>query len=221
MFRRVYSRNAYHIGPALAGGRRCRLTRPDDAGLLDGRIRPNVMWAMDLQFDTTADGRTLKTLNVIDEFTRQAIAINFDPAIDADADADADGVVAVLTTSPGSEALRLRALRQRSQVLSSRRERLVSIRQRHDAFRPSWLVMVERLDRVAQRKATRRAAQPVALRLAVGGPRDHGSLALRLHRQRPRTAHGELSPTEFSRQWTTTRQPKPHSDWTTKRAPSR
>ena len=34
-------------------------------------IRPNVIWAMDFQFDTTADGRTLKMLNVIDEFTRE------------------------------------------------------------------------------------------------------------------------------------------------------
>lgn len=33
-------------------------------------IRPNVIWAMDFQFGTTADGRTLKMLNVIDEFTR-------------------------------------------------------------------------------------------------------------------------------------------------------
>ena len=53
-------------------------------------IRPNVMWAMDFQFDTTADGRTLKMLNVIDEFTREALAIEVDRAIDA------DGVVAVL-----------------------------------------------------------------------------------------------------------------------------
>ena len=29
-------------------------------------IRPNVIWAMDFQFDTTADGRTLKMLNIID-----------------------------------------------------------------------------------------------------------------------------------------------------------
>jgi putative transposase len=34
---------------------------------------PNVIWAMDFQFDTTADGRTLKMLNVIDEFTREAL----------------------------------------------------------------------------------------------------------------------------------------------------
>ena len=34
-------------------------------------IRPNVLWALDFQFDTTVDGRTLKMLNVIDEFTRE------------------------------------------------------------------------------------------------------------------------------------------------------
>ena len=53
-------------------------------------IRPNVIWAMDFQFDTTADGRTLKMLNVIDEFTREALDIHVDRRIDA------DGVVAVL-----------------------------------------------------------------------------------------------------------------------------
>ena len=53
-------------------------------------IRPNVLWAMDFQFDTTVDGRTLKMLNVIDEFTREALAIIVDRSIDA------DSVVAVL-----------------------------------------------------------------------------------------------------------------------------
>jgi transposase InsO family protein len=46
--------------------------------------------AMDFQFDTTADGRTIKLLNVIDEFTREALAIEVDRGIDA------DGVVDVL-----------------------------------------------------------------------------------------------------------------------------
>jgi putative transposase len=53
-------------------------------------IRPNVIWAMDFQFDTTADGRTVTMLNVIDEFTREA------PAIEVDRGIDADGVVDVL-----------------------------------------------------------------------------------------------------------------------------
>ena len=48
-------------------------------------IRPNVVWALDFQFDQTADGRVLKLLNVIDEFTREALAIDVDRSIDADA----------------------------------------------------------------------------------------------------------------------------------------
>jgi len=53
-------------------------------------IRPNIVWAMDFQFDTTADGRQIKFLNIIDEFTREALAIEIDRSINA------DDVVAVL-----------------------------------------------------------------------------------------------------------------------------
>ena len=53
-------------------------------------IRTNVLWALDFQFDVTVDGRTLKLLNVIDEFTRECLAIEVDRSIDA------DGVVRVL-----------------------------------------------------------------------------------------------------------------------------
>ncbi len=45
---------------------------------------PNQVWALDFQFDVTADGRTLKLLNIVDEFTRQALAIITDRSIDAD-----------------------------------------------------------------------------------------------------------------------------------------
>jgi putative transposase len=48
-------------------------------------IRPNVVWALDFQFNQTADGRTIKLLNVIDEFTREALAIEIKRSIDADA----------------------------------------------------------------------------------------------------------------------------------------
>ncbi len=47
-------------------------------------IRPNVLWALDFQFDTTVDGRTLKLLNVVDEYTRECPAIVVDRRIDAD-----------------------------------------------------------------------------------------------------------------------------------------
>jgi len=47
-------------------------------------IRPNVVWALDFQFDQTTDGRTLKLLNVIDEYTRECLAIDVGHSIDAD-----------------------------------------------------------------------------------------------------------------------------------------
>jgi putative transposase len=53
-------------------------------------IRPNALWAMDFQFDLTVDGRTLKLLNVVDEFTREC------PAIVVARSINADRVVAVL-----------------------------------------------------------------------------------------------------------------------------
>jgi putative transposase len=57
-------------------------------GLLVGAmcpIRPNVVWALDFQIDQTADGRTIKLLNIIDEFTRECLTIEVDRSIDADA----------------------------------------------------------------------------------------------------------------------------------------
>jgi putative transposase len=43
------------------------------------------VWALDYQFDQTQDGRRLKLLNVVDEHTREALAIEVDRRIDADA----------------------------------------------------------------------------------------------------------------------------------------
>lgn len=47
-------------------------------------IRPDALWAMDFQFDRTIEGRQVKLLNVIDEFTREALAITVDHSITAD-----------------------------------------------------------------------------------------------------------------------------------------
>jgi putative transposase len=47
-------------------------------------IVPNALWACDFQFDTTADGRTLTMLNIVDEYTREALTITVDRSIDAD-----------------------------------------------------------------------------------------------------------------------------------------
>jgi len=48
-------------------------------------IRPDALWALDFQFDATIDGRQVKLLNIIDEYTRECLAIVVDHSIDADA----------------------------------------------------------------------------------------------------------------------------------------
>jgi putative transposase len=50
--------------------------------------RPNHVWALDYQFDQTADGRLLKLLNVVDEHTREALATVVARSITADATVD-------------------------------------------------------------------------------------------------------------------------------------
>lgn len=47
-------------------------------------IRPNVMWAMNFQFDRTIDGRQVKLLNIIDKYTRQCLEIRVEHSIGAD-----------------------------------------------------------------------------------------------------------------------------------------
>ena len=47
-------------------------------------IAPNALWALDFQFDTTEDQRTIKLLNIVDEFTRECPAIVVERSIDAD-----------------------------------------------------------------------------------------------------------------------------------------
>ena len=44
----------------------------------------NHVWALDYQHDATSDGRELKFLNVVDEFTREALAIEVDRSINAE-----------------------------------------------------------------------------------------------------------------------------------------
>ena len=43
------------------------------------------VWAIEFQFDQTSCGRPLKLLNIVDEFSRQALAIRVSRRIDADA----------------------------------------------------------------------------------------------------------------------------------------
>ena len=63
--------------------------------------RPNHVWALDFQHDATSDGRELKFLNVVDEFTREALAIEVDRSIDAE---ETVAVLKRLATERGAPA---------------------------------------------------------------------------------------------------------------------
>ena len=65
-------RKRYRLGESTVPGERLRAERP------------NHVWALDFQFDTTSDGRTIKLLHVVDEHTREALAIRVARSIDAD-----------------------------------------------------------------------------------------------------------------------------------------
>lgn len=45
---------------------------------------PDHVWALDYQFDQTADGRILKLLNIVDEHTREELGGLVERRIDAD-----------------------------------------------------------------------------------------------------------------------------------------
>ena len=45
---------------------------------------PNHVWGLDFQFDETADLRRLKLLNIVDEHTREALAMDVDRSMGAD-----------------------------------------------------------------------------------------------------------------------------------------
>jgi putative transposase len=64
--------------------------------------QPDHVWAIDFQWDQTADGHNLKLLHVVDEFTREALAIECHRRIDADQTVGVlDRLVTERGTTPG------------------------------------------------------------------------------------------------------------------------
>ena len=66
------TRKKRRVGAAAGQTTRLRATRPDE------------VWALDFQADQTADGRSLRLVNVVDEFTREALVMHAARSITAD-----------------------------------------------------------------------------------------------------------------------------------------
>ena len=168
-------------------------------------ICPNVIWAMDFQFDTTADGRTLKMLNVIDEFTREALAIEVDRGIDADGVVDVLDRLALKHGAPHY----VRFDNGPEFVAHGRCSDWCRFNGAGSLFHRSRLAVAERLHEMVQRQATRnkllnswRFDSLLEARVIIKNWRcDYNA-------NRPHSAHGELTPAEFALQWTTTHQPQ-------------
>lgn len=77
--KRVY-RLYREAGLAVRRRRRKRVSRPRGEGrtVLD---RANARWSMDFMADTLASGRTFRTLNVVDDYTRECLAIEVDTSL--------------------------------------------------------------------------------------------------------------------------------------------
>jgi len=86
--------------PARKRKRRRLGSSTEDAARLRAQ-RPDQVWALDFQSDETADGRALRLLNVVDEFTREALAMRCERSIGADATvATLDRLVAERGSAP-------------------------------------------------------------------------------------------------------------------------
>jgi putative transposase len=60
-------------------------TQPDPGSVPQQATHPNHVWTYDFVFDTTSDSRTLKSLTLVDEFTRECLAIKVERRLPAKA----------------------------------------------------------------------------------------------------------------------------------------
>ena len=144
--------------------------------------RPNHVWALDFQFDQTADGRVLKLLNIVDEHTREALAIVAARRINAAATASTlEGIVAV-----ARDGAWVHPLRQRSRAHGQRAARLVPVQRHGQQLHRARRTVGEPLRRVVQRPAARRVPGRRAVRQPARGAGADRGLADRVQHEAPR-----------------------------------
>ena len=160
-------------------------------------IRPNVVWALDFQFDQTSDGRMLKVLNVIDEFTREALATDVERSIDSRT-----------VSSPASSIWQPRAVRRSSSASTM-----------GPSSSPTRSPTGAASTAPARCSSTRGAlGRTPGSRATTGGSATSTSTAssstrlleaqvltedwrIDYNMNRPHSAHGWLTPVEFVEQW--------------------
>ena len=115
-------------------------------------IAPNVIWAMDFQFDLTSDLRTITMLNIIDEFTRECLAIDVTRSITAD---DVVNRLEELMKERG--APHFLRIDNGPEFVAQALQRLVALEQGAGvSLHSSGFTLAERMDQIVQRLSSRR-----------------------------------------------------------------
>ena len=173
------------IGSGARPACRCRKRRPRRR-VATGRPRPlpptgiNHVWAYDFVFDTCADGRALKCLTVVDEFTRECLAIDVAGSIRS------GRVIEVLTQlvqRPRRPAIP--AVGQWPRVRGDGDPALAADRaDRHGLHRPGQ-ALAEWHGRIVQREVPRRVLDAGVVSESGRGEGRHRALAAALQRRAP------------------------------------
>ena len=158
---------------------------------------------MDFQFDSTADVRSIKMLNVIDEFTREALAIEVDRSIDADGVVDVLDRLALTQGAPhyvrfdnGPEFV-AHAVSDWCRFNSAGSLFIDP----GSPWQNAWIESFNGRLRDELLNSWRFDSLLEARVIIEDWRCDYNT-------NRPHSAHGELTPSEFALQWTTTHQPQ-------------
>ena len=135
--------------------------------------RPGHVWALDYQHDQTADGRVIRLLNVVDEFTREALVMHVARSIDADTTVEVlERLVAERGVAP--EFLRCD---NGTELTSHALRDWCRFSQDRDRVHRAGVAVAEPVRRVVQREGARRAAGRRGVLLPGRGARGDRGLA--------------------------------------------
>ncbi len=173
--RRLYREERLQVrrrgGRKRALGTRAPLALPQGA---------NQRWSLDFLSDALADSRRFRILAIVDDFTRECLALVADTSLsglrvarELDAIIAVRGKPATVVSDNGTELTSMAILRW-----SQESPRRMALHRRRQAA-------AERLRRELQRPAPRRAAERDAVHLAQPCPRGAGRLAARLQHGPP------------------------------------
>jgi putative transposase len=172
------------------GGRKRALGTRAPPALPQG---PNQRWSMDFLHDQLSDGRRFRILAIVDDFTRECLALVADTSLsglrvgrELDALIAERGKPAACVSDNGTE------------LNQHRDPALVAAERRRVALHRVGQTAAERLYRELQWPCARRVAERNAVQLARPRPNGPGRMAARLHTVRPHSSLGNLPPSHYA-----------------------